>query len=288
MKIVLDPRTLQNLLHKMDATYRVWSPIALKSRPIEIPQIDIEISLDQLEKLERDPVTGIFRHNGHAVVLYIRDTRMTKQELLDSPEKGPKFHLLDCRTIEDMKRKKQFEKYFIYSRRTGLFKMGYVAPRQKHRIVGTLDDVPIRVCKNCLKKLYPGKSWTELERMAQTFSLEKFLDEQNTHFTDLPSREAETTPPDNYPDNWDQISQAYRRSAGWVCEECGVDLSAPKHHRLLQTHHINGVRGNSSPANLKALCILCHSQSPNHNHMGVNLNDRKLIERLRREQQCAS
>lgn len=135
MKINFDPRSLQILLHRMGARYREWAPNPLEQTGIQIPEIDIEIGLEGLEQLERDPVTGVFKKNGHAVVLYIRDSRMTRQELLDSPEKGPKFHLRDCRTIEDMKRKKRFERYFIYSFRNGLFNMGYVDPQQMVSVI---------------------------------------------------------------------------------------------------------------------------------------------------------
>ncbi len=70
---------------------------------------------------------------------------------------------------------------------------------------------------------------------------------------------------DAYDRNWDYISRAYRACKGWCCESCGVDLS--DHHEILHTHHINGVKYDISFNNLKALCVLCHSEQHNHEHI---------------------
>ena len=61
------------------------------------------------------------------------------------------------------------------------------------------------------------------------------------------------------------MTRAYRASKGWCCEECGVDLS--EYQEFLHTHHVNGIKYDVRPDNLKALCILCHSKQPNHRHL---------------------
>jgi hypothetical protein len=284
MKLELNLGVLRSLMHRMGASYRKWTPKAIRQRGISIPNINIEIDLAGLEQLERDPETGVFLHNGHAVVLYIRDSYKTKEILEQFPEKGPKYHICDCWTINDMKARNRFERYVISNNRSGRFRVGYVGEPRNREITGFVEDVPLRVCKNCLARLYPKRSKEEIKDICDNFDLGQFLDKQDTRFADLPSRRADSSPPDNYPDDWDRISARYRQSVGWVCERCGVDLSAPEHHRLLQTHHVNGVRSYNNRSNLRALCVLCHSESPSHHHMRVKPEDRELIESLRREQ----
>ena len=117
-----------------------------------------------------------------------------------------------------------------------------------------------------------------------TFSLEEFFTTYQSHFKYQPNRKAGNAKDDIYTEDWENISREYRASVGWGCEKCGVILN--KHKNLLHTHHKNGVKGDNSASNLTELCILCHSEEPNHGHMAksVTLEKRNKIIRLRREQ----
>ena len=55
---------------------------------------------------------------------------------------------------------------------------------------------------------------------------------------------------------WPAISRWYRQEQDWICENCGINLQARR--EFLDTHHVRG-RLFNSPADLKALCIKCHS-----------------------------
>lgn len=80
-----------------------------------------------------------------------------------------------------------------------------------------------------------------------------------------------------YPVNWDQISFRVRAAANWRCARCdrpcrkpgedwesflyrlgwdGAELN-PRHY-IIQTAHLDQNSQNNSPANLAALCTLCH------------------------------
>ncbi|MEI6747187.1 MAG: HNH endonuclease, partial [Methylococcaceae bacterium] len=68
-----------------------------------------------------------------------------------------------------------------------------------------------------------------------------------------------------YTENWDLISRQRKEQYGYVCQQCGIDLS--NHKNLMQTHHANGVKSDNSSGNLKVLCIECHRDQPSHGHM---------------------
>ena len=175
--------------------------------------------------------------------------------------------------------KTRLERYVITNSRTGLFKVGTVAEIRSHRR-GKEVKVPLKVCKNCLKVLYPGLSQSQRNSLCEQFNLAEFLDTMDEErFSRLPSRHEDDDY--NYPDDWDAISQRARESKGWKCSRCGVDLS--EHRNLLHTHHINGVKSDTSCKNLESLCVLCH-QKEHRNNMHVSLEHRRAIERFRREQ----
>ena len=64
-----------------------------------------------------------------------------------------------------------------------------------------------------------------------------------------------------YPDDWEDISLAYRQRVGFACEGCGT--RAPDGH----VHHVLPVSrgGGSEEANLIFLCRACHARE--HPHM---------------------
>ena len=56
---------------------------------------------------------------------------------------------------------------------------------------------------------------------------------------------------------WEQVSEAYRESKKWMCEDCNVKLSDDKYY--LHVHHIDGNITHNNRKNFQALCVLCHS-----------------------------
>lgn len=59
----------------------------------------------------------------------------------------------------------------------------------------------------------------------------------------------------DYPENWRDIARSIKIRRGWRCEICKFEKPSSG---LIQVHHINGDKGDSSPANLQVLCAACH------------------------------
>ncbi|MOA18317.1 hypothetical protein D3C78_1386270 [compost metagenome] len=84
-----------------------------------------------------------------------------------------------------------------------------------------------------------------------------------------------------YTSDWADISKATREQAGYVCSDCGVDLSSHRH--LCHTHHINRVKTDNRPENLQVLCMDCHRRQPHHDGIFVSHTAMQIITELRRK-----
>ena len=73
-------------------------------------------------------------------------------------------------------------------------------------------------------------------------------------------------PADLYSEDYEELSLQFRKNNNWTCQKCGIKLK-PEHHHFLHVHHINGVKSDNKPTNLMCLCIKCHSEQPDHDHL---------------------
>ena len=94
------------------------------------------------------------------------------------------------------------------------------------------------------------------------------------------------TKPTGYPKNWGDISKAFRIKCGYKCHSCSVCCGREEHHQLLDVHHINGVKSNCKPGNLRCLCKECHAKQPFHGHYAsvIKPEDKETLRQLRQEQ----
>jgi len=74
----------------------------------------------------------------------------------------------------------------------------------------------------------------------------------------------------------------YRETRNFTCESCNLNLKQAL--CLLHVHHINGVKTNNRSSNLKALCIECHSQQPDHQRSTISDENAQRLAKLRRQQ----
>lgn len=229
-----------------------------KKRFLEELRSQEGILLENLSELVINPDLT-FAYKGQRVLLYIRDQKY-------GPHREYKFHVAGCRTIDWMFSTGRRNRYVVTKNLTSEF---YVVVREGESIRSE-GPQKMNVCKNCLDALnYRGytqeSSWGKL-RIYGDFSLEDFFDDyEETTFPTLPDYDEHTAPANVYPANFSQISMQYRRKQNWRCEACGLDLR--RHKKWLHTHHINHQRNDNRTSNLRALCLRCHADQPDHDRL---------------------
>ena len=197
-----------------------------------------------------------------------------------------RIHLTDCRTIDSMKRRNRFERYIGSQNRDGEFKVNVYIDENRNQAESTEITTKLMTCKNCLDEInynnYSDSNRSDRNQIWSEFNLNDYFDKFSTYFREVPIHTCATIPLDDYPEDWSEISRNLREERGYTCEECGLNLS--RHMYYLHTHHIDHVLHNVNPQNLKALCIICHSNKPGHESMHVSDVVRSIITRLRLEQ----
>ena len=227
---------------------------------------------------------GLLTYKGEQVILYIKDTQDSLWTLQNKPEESRRYHVADCRTLQDMRAKGRFERYVVTNRSTGRFLVDWLDPDTRTR---GETEAELKVCKNCLGALNykgyrseshrstQGASYTSKDALWADFNIAEFLRTYATFFQSRPTRAAEMARINAYVKDWDRISRDRRRAAKWRCSGCSVDLTA--NQGLLHCHHISGVVTDNSNINLRVLCALCHAAQPSHGHMRVSATDKARI-----------
>lgn len=235
--------------------------------------LDIELS-------DIDIHNGVLSYADRQVILFIPDHGSRLDDKLSGRWDGNKFHVADCRTLNEMRQKKRFARYKATYNTSGQFEIYGTS-------YSTGEDLNVEaelfVCKNCLNYLnYQGyKSGGKKGPIYQKFDIAEFLSQFSTLFKSMPSRH-EMIDEAGYSDDWKAVSDNYRAAVAYTCEMCHVDLSGNRN--LLHTHHINGNKRQNNESNLMALCIDCHRKQPHHDYMRVTHANMQLITALRREQ----
>ncbi|OYQ81825.1 hypothetical protein B9T19_03955 [Ignatzschineria sp. F8392] len=274
MKIVVDfsqLKKLANIIGKQDVNFTLESVDTL-FEPIDIDLGEgISISANEVE------VTGgLLSYKGRQILLYIKDHsygNIYERALIDG-KNGNKFHVANCKTLEQMMSRKRYQRYIATANLSGSFTIGANGkPDAQARLY---------VCQNCLTLLNYQQSRLDSAKkksVAENFSLTEFFATYSSFFKFMPHYNEKVKV--GYSDDWPQISKTIRELHRYTCQKCKVNLFEKKN--LCHVHHINGVKSDNSVNNLEVLCADCHRRE----HDGllyVKHSDMKTITRLRKEQ----
>lgn len=278
MKLNVNFNTLHEAVRAMGARIKDIEIDAVNKSPIDPVDAELErgihVGIEDIELREN----GLLSYKNRQVLLYIQDHGWNVSSVLQDGSKGKKYHIAYCKTLEKMNLGGRYNRYVVKHDISGLFYIDGVNSLTREHQSG---EANLSVCKNCLNHLnYKNysHSYYEKHQIFDDFSLEEFFKIYQQYFPYKPKYKAGERK-SVYSENWKQQSRSYRYSVQWQCEKCQVELV--NHKDLLHTHHINGVKSDNSPRNLKALCIECHANEPNHQHMIVENFQKKILKQVR-------
>lgn len=278
-RLNVDLSSLKEAVRLMGAKPVEFS-IERERKPLD--PVDIElgdgIELPSLKEVESH--NGLLGYKGRQILLYIKDHGPNVAAALEDGRQGRKFHVADCKTLQEMRAKGRFERYVVTNRLDGEF---HISGKDWRTGQDNEGYARLWVCQNCLKLLnYKGAQRGGVRDIAKFFDIEEFFSTYSSFFTHLPSRYAGDGAQEGYTQDWSQIAARYKADQDFRCQSCGVNLHAQKH--LLHVHHRNGVKSDNRRSNFIALCAACHREQPDHGHMFVAHEDMRTINRLRQEQ----
>lgn len=281
MKLNVDLSLFNLLVESIVSPHKESSDFSIRFKPIDLKRLyqlhrKPDVMNDSSDDLEL--FDDLFHYDGYAVIVYIKEHKNLVKVERDPYKKGKKYHLTNCKTVKDEKEASRFNRFVALKYLNG--KMPICNEK------GEEIDVTLHVCKSCLRELnykpyLDAITEKEKEQVCREFNLSEFLQERDCSFPEeyLPSRHAEYSS-FSYAENWQAMSLAYREIHRYCCEQCSISLVSRK--TLLHTHHIDGVKSNSHPTNLMALCKECHSKQPKHSNIKLSDEELSYLKELRK------
>lgn len=252
---------------------------------VSAPPIEpIDLALREGLEIALDDISyegGLLSYEGRQILLYIKDHGRWINKALEDGKQGKRFHVADCRTLQEMRAKNRFDRYFVTNDLSGWFEVTGFDPETRKPRSG---EAELRVCINCLKKLnykgYVSGARNPKKTIWEPFRIDEFFQKYSSCFKYLPHHSEDDDA--QYTEDWPLVSGRVKAERGFACEQCGVRLG--EHKNLLHVHHINGHKSDNRDANLKVLCADCHRKQESHEHLFVSHGQMQMIARLRREQ----
>lgn len=237
-----------------------------------------------------DSVSGLLVKDNRVVFVYIPDHDSMPFFRASQPRDLRKVHFAYCDTLQSMEEAGKKERFHVKTRDDDR----YLIDRKGRKLL-----VGLYPCQNCLNKVkYHGftkrMGETQRKEIITSFTAKEALAFLQNRFDRLQKQATSDlrrdTQPAGYAPNHREVSLAYRKKQGFVCEwvrangeKCGVDL---KHAtKCTDVHHKNGRKWDNSEDNLLCVCKLCHAEIHSDSHYyPVSEECRGAIEKARRVQ----
>jgi len=222
--------------------------------------IGLETDLSDIFQVNDTLVTVLKDGTVRKTIVYISEV---KRWVIDEYNNYPKYHIFNCATLVQMSNQGRSHRYKKTLRNDGKFLM--IISGNNNSDTKFLN---LEICGNCLNKYnskfhknFNKKNFNIKEYIKQPLNKNSFNSLNYIRFED----DLETVP-SFYAKNWNQISSELKKIKNYTCQSCGINLKNAK--KYLHTHHIDSNPSNNDViSNLKVLCIECHSNEFNHNHI---------------------
>lgn len=149
--------------------------------------------------------------------------------------KMPSKHILECKTIKEMKRDNKYHHYHLATD-----KKVDVLDIDTHIIS---KENELKVCGNCINEMS-----AVIDKLRLKYK-DELVKQENPNDVDAYG----------YCLNWQTLSRIYKQEQNYTCENCGI---SPKwlngKGRFIHVHHEDWDKSNNHESNLKCLCVLCH------------------------------
>ena len=207
----------------------------------------------QLKALQKIWVSNVpfLDEKGKPFVLYIRDHSHQRRY---GGNDFRKFHVAQCRTLDEMGRGGRSDRYF---KKGDIDNPEFFITFSETEV----ENKRLEVCKNCLNYMSSEKGDNRFN--VNTFDMVSFFELYSK--TNLKPATRRPGVSDYYPADWTERSSRIREEANWICQDCGKSFINNKSD--LHVHHKSGVPGNSHRSNLEVVCSDCHANKFAHGHM---------------------
>jgi len=263
---------LDILINKMGAKEFKWKSSG-KIKDIKIQKLlSVEGVDKKLEDIQMDEY-GLMYIEGQPVILFIKDQWIDADKLKNDPKgkHGYRFHVVgNCNTIEEMQRRKRYDRYTFTANQSGKFSVFARESRSSNRKVKLVTE--LAVCMNCLVSLkYEGSGYSSSGRMnnetriaKENFNIKKFFKNFVQTLINKPKYSEISYPEPEYNSDYRINCRKLKEAWSYKCSRCKVDLNNLNYRHLLHCHHIDGNPGNNNELNLEILCICCHAEEGFH------------------------